>query len=128
MYTKVKAFLVGEPLFANHRYDMKNTIIAVIVIAVLGVLGYFFYNSLQDLGNEETNFDFQPAEIVTDEFDDIEILGDSDLFLDSEIDGLAELDFEESITEENIEEVIANTEQEEENLDTSFDELESLDF
>jgi len=108
---------------------MKSTLIIVLVIAILGVLGYLFYGSLQDLGSEQTDFDFQPAEIISDEFDELNDLGDSELLLDSEIDDLESLDFGSTeITEEDIEKAIEVTEQEEATIDAGIDELEGLDF
>lgn len=88
---------------------MKGTLITIIVLLGLGALAYFFYGSLQDLGNEQTNYDFAPAEEIQDDSSEEELSGE----FQSEIELETEIEAQES---------------EEAQADAEFDELEAMDF
>ena len=87
---------------------MKGTFITIVVILGLGVAGYFFYASLQNLGNEETNYDFTAAEEMEDN------------------------SYEESTTEfqteTELEAEIEAQENQEAQAEEDFNDLENLDF
>ena len=107
---------------------MKSTkiIISIIVLAALGILGYMLYVTSQDSSSGNMDFEFTSAEIINSDLEDLE-----DLAIFDVEEGLAELeslDFEESITEENVESVITADAEAEAELDAELDELENLDF
>lgn len=81
-----------------------KTLIIILGIIVLGILGYYFYTSMQGLDNKQTDYQFTEGEEVNTD------------------------DYEGFQTETELEKEIEAQESQEAQAEAEFNELEQMDF
>lgn len=109
--------------------NTTKSLIVLVGVAVIGYLGYSFYTSYNEIGNDDLAYETT----MSDPYDEIDSFDQEDLILESDLNYLEGMEFDG--TEENtieseqaFESQISTEEQQEASFENDINELESMDF